>query len=364
MLVGRASNTSEATSSKTMGLMQSDITTTGGTQTGFVITEGLLGGLNTATATAGDPVWLGVNGALIYGLANKPYAPAHLVFIGIVTKISAGNGEIFVKVQNGFELKEIHDVDLITNPPNNGDSLLYNKTTTLWENRTEEFRLRQVSRVLSSDFIGLATQAIQPFSSGTYLSGAITVAPYFNGTNPGMLRISSSATPNSGGFFTTNSLSIGNIFPIVGMQMDLVFRTPNTIIGIGSTIRVGFMVVANTATDASNGFYMEIVDNQLYGKTANASVRSQTGTFFPITNGGVWFHMRVLYKATNLIEYSLYDMAGVLLWSDTLTTNIPTAILTGSALAFSSSTTTIPTEMITVDYLGFTIIASTRGALN
>ena len=65
MLVGRASNTSEATSSKTMGLMQTDITTTGTTQTGFVIAEGLIQGLNTAGQTAGDPVWLGVNGALI-----------------------------------------------------------------------------------------------------------------------------------------------------------------------------------------------------------------------------------------------------------------------------------------------------------
>jgi hypothetical protein len=134
MLVGRASNTSEATSSKTMGLMQSDITTTGGTQTGFVITEGLLANLNTAGTTAGDPVWLGVNGALIYGLINKPYAPAHLVFIGIVTKVSAGSGEIFVKVQNGFELKEIHDVDLITTTPINGHVLGFDGT--LWVNKT------------------------------------------------------------------------------------------------------------------------------------------------------------------------------------------------------------------------------------
>ena len=136
MLVGKASNASEATSSKTMGLMQSDITTTGGTQTGFVVTEGLLSGLNTAGQTAGDPVWLGVNGALIYGLANKPYAPAHLVFIGIVTKVSAGNGEIFVKVQNGFELKEIHDVDLVSNAPTNGQGLIYESATSLWKNKT------------------------------------------------------------------------------------------------------------------------------------------------------------------------------------------------------------------------------------
>ena len=136
MLVGKASNSSEATSSKTMGLMQSNITTTGGTQTGFVITEGLISGLDTSSATAGDPVWLGVSGALLYGLALKPYAPAHLVFIGIVTKVSAGNGEIFVKVQNGFELKEIHDVDLVSSTPTNNQLLSFDSATSLWKNKT------------------------------------------------------------------------------------------------------------------------------------------------------------------------------------------------------------------------------------
>lgn len=136
ILVGKASNASEATSSKTMGLMQSEITTTGGTSTGFVITEGLIGGLNTAGATAGDPIWLGVDGALIYGLANEPYAPAHLVFIGIVTKVSAGSGEIFVKVQNGFELREIHDVDLVSSAPTNNQLLSFDSTSGLWKNKS------------------------------------------------------------------------------------------------------------------------------------------------------------------------------------------------------------------------------------
>ena len=107
MLVSKASNASEGTSSKTLGL----VAFTGVTNDiGFVVTEGLLGGLDTSTAGAvGDPVWLGVNGALIFGLANKPIAPAHLVFIGVVTRKQQNNGEIFVKVQNGFEFGELHD---------------------------------------------------------------------------------------------------------------------------------------------------------------------------------------------------------------------------------------------------------------
>jgi hypothetical protein len=132
MIVGKASNASEATSSKTIGLIETSLLING---IGNVITEGLLAGLDTTGATnAGDPVWLGTDGNLIYGLLNKPYAPAHLVFIGIVTRINANNGEIFVKVQNGFELNEIHDIDLKTTTPINGHILGYNGT--LWVNKT------------------------------------------------------------------------------------------------------------------------------------------------------------------------------------------------------------------------------------
>lgn len=131
MLASLASNTSEATSSKTMGLLDATVAINGFAN---VVSEGLLAGLNTIGATAGDPVWLGTGGNLIYGLINKPYAPAHLVFIGIVTRVNLNNGEIFVRVQNGFELNEIHDVDLKTTLPINGDILGFNGT--LWVNKT------------------------------------------------------------------------------------------------------------------------------------------------------------------------------------------------------------------------------------
>lgn len=211
MLVGRASNTSEATSSKTMGLMQSDITTTGGNQTGFVITEGLLEGLNTAGQTAGDPVWLGVNGALIYGLANKPYAPAHLVFIGIVTKISAGNGEIFVKVQNGFELKEIHDVDIITTTPINGHLLGFDGT--LWVNKTIAGWLGFTP---VTDTRTISTTA--PLSGGGDLSANRT------------LSISQASTSTDGFLTSTNWNTFNNKFTLPALTSGSVLFSNGTTI--------------------------------------------------------------------------------------------------------------------------------------
>jgi hypothetical protein len=129
MIVGKASNAQESTSSKTMGLLETSLSNNG---IGYVITEGLLAGLDTSAAgAAGDPVWLGTNGNLIYGLVNKPVAPDHLVFIGIVTRKQQNNGEIFVKVQNGFEVEELHNVVLTSKQA--GDTIVWNGGN--WINR-------------------------------------------------------------------------------------------------------------------------------------------------------------------------------------------------------------------------------------
>jgi hypothetical protein len=161
-----------------MGLLE-----TGGSTNALVnvITEGLLTGLNTSAATIGDPVWLGVGGALIYGLVNKPYAPAHLVFIGIVTRVNSSNGEIFVKPQNGFELKEIHDIDLVTTTPINGHLLGFDGT--LWVNKTiagwlgftpqQQLTLTTTGTSGAATLVG-ATLNIPQYSGGGGTWGSIT----------------------------------------------------------------------------------------------------------------------------------------------------------------------------------------------
>ena len=120
-----ASNTSDATSAKTFGLAAENI---GAGQNGMVICQGVLDGLNTGMYTAGDILYLGSTPGSYTTI--KTYAPNHFVYIGIVERANAGNGQIYVRVQNGYELDEIHDVDLITIPPINGDVLTYNGS--LW----------------------------------------------------------------------------------------------------------------------------------------------------------------------------------------------------------------------------------------
>jgi len=120
----------ESTSSKTLGFLKQDLNHG---DFGYVVTEGFLDGLNTDGATnEGDPIWLSpsVSGGVVYGLANKPYAPNHLVFLGYVIRKNINNGRIYVKIQNGFELSELHDV--VAKTPNDGDIIRYVSSSGLW----------------------------------------------------------------------------------------------------------------------------------------------------------------------------------------------------------------------------------------
>jgi len=129
-----AQATSEGGSSKTIGVLKQDLAMGA---SGYVITDGLLEGLNTNSASAaGDTIWLSPTtpGGVVYGDANKPSAPNHMVFIGYVLRKNTNNGKIFVKIQNGFELQELHNVAIASVA--NGDLLVYDSATDLWKNKT------------------------------------------------------------------------------------------------------------------------------------------------------------------------------------------------------------------------------------
>jgi hypothetical protein len=126
--VKRASSSGDTTSSKTLGVVAESISVNG---LGFVITQGTLDGLNLGAYTAGDILWLGNTPGTFTNV--KSYAPNHLVFVGVVQRANAGNGQMYVKPQNGYELEELHNV--ATTGATNGDLLVYSGgSTNLWVN--------------------------------------------------------------------------------------------------------------------------------------------------------------------------------------------------------------------------------------
>ena len=134
MTVKLANNSSDATSARTIGLVYSTSIAAG--QKGIIIVEGLLEGLSNVKPangwTDGNIVYLGSSSGDI--TPTKQYAPNHLVYLGTVVTASPGSsGRIYVKIQNGYELDELHNVD--AKLPDDKDGIFYNSTTQLWEHK-------------------------------------------------------------------------------------------------------------------------------------------------------------------------------------------------------------------------------------
>lgn len=160
IILGLAQANFELTSSKTIGISESTLALNA---TGYAITEGLMTvSISAPTANEGDPIWLSPTtaGGMIFGAANKPTAPNHIVYLGVVTR-KTGNTvvEIYVKIQNGSELDELADVAITGVVP--GQALMRGAST--WENRS----------IVAADIGDLATVA----TTGAYsdLSGTPTL---------------------------------------------------------------------------------------------------------------------------------------------------------------------------------------------
>jgi hypothetical protein len=122
----------EATSSKTFGLTAEAIAD--GAE-GFVATFGVLRGVNTLGLTAGAALWLSSTAGSY--TTTVPAEPAHSVFLGYVVKAHQTAGEIFVNIQNGYELTELHGVVIEADESlTDNEVLAYDTTSGLWKNQT------------------------------------------------------------------------------------------------------------------------------------------------------------------------------------------------------------------------------------
>jgi hypothetical protein len=128
--VAKAFATSDATSAQTFGLIQADIPNN---SNGYLVAFGDLDGLDTSAFTEGVQLYLSSTTAGAYTI-TKQYAPNHLVYIGVITRSHPTLGRIEVRIQNGYEMDELHNVDAFM--PNNNDGLFWNSTTNLWEHKT------------------------------------------------------------------------------------------------------------------------------------------------------------------------------------------------------------------------------------
>lgn len=135
----KAKADSEATSSRTLGVILADISNLG---EGYAVTLGDVDSLDTRTTAAnpftsdtlavGDQLYLSPTTAG-YVTNVKPTAPNHIVYIGKVLNTGTHDGEILYQIQNGYELEELHNVK---NGATDGQYLKYIASSGLWEPTT------------------------------------------------------------------------------------------------------------------------------------------------------------------------------------------------------------------------------------
>ncbi len=124
-------------SADTIGLVCETIATN---QEGFILTMGQLLEINTTGSLQGE-TW--ADGDVLYlspttagKLTNiKPTgATGHIVVMGYVEYSHSIHGAIYVKIMNGWELDELHNVYI--NGVANKDLLTYESSTSLWKNKS------------------------------------------------------------------------------------------------------------------------------------------------------------------------------------------------------------------------------------
>lgn len=232
----------DLTSANTFGVMTEDAT--GGSKA-FCTTFGLVRNINTNNLTEGGLVWLSKDtaGALT---AVRPTAPNHGVEIGFCIRKHATQGVVFVTVQNGYELNELHDV--YAPSPSNNQGLLWKSANLRWEAAAVDTSLNNEGRLIG----------FKPSNNSYYNIGSST-----NGSSPIILYRGSgigfsgtSGSPEGGDLTISNTgdLDSGNegILGVDAGAANTSVITSNTFGATGVTVSGG-TGIAVTETTSTNG---------------------------------------------------------------------------------------------------------------
>jgi nitrogen fixation protein len=323
LAVAFAQANNDNNSADTIGLVTETIATN---QEGFIITVGQLEGVNTTGSLQGEN-W--TDGDVLYlspttpgAITNvKPIAPQHLVIIGYVEYAHQNNGKIYVKVMNGWELGELHDVT--TAGATNGQVLKYNGT--IWEPSSD-------TGITSLNSLTATSQSFAVGTSGTdFAISSSTSTHTFNlpTASSGVRGALSSAdwttfnNKPSVNIYTGNGTLTGNRTVTMG-SYTLTFDS-NTFVGgklnVGTSTNYGNTITAWTAsgtdalrfTDGSSAGFL-YVDAGGAGVFSGAALTKQ-GIYFNNSTNSVVFYvnggLQGLIKTAGTLQFYSYGLGTV-----------------------------------------------------
>lgn len=170
-----------------------------------------------------------------------------------------------------------------------------------------------------NDYIDSSTY-MGPWQGGTIGASPSTSVASVDGNHPGVRSYTSGSTAYSGYRYTTD---MGAFVIAGGEYSEFIFYLSTT--SGTHVIRMGFQDSKDTS-NIVDGVWINIAGTALTGKTSNGSVVTTTGTCAVSTGTTYWYRaaLAVNSDATRVDFYLYLCSNGNLLWTDNVTTNIPT----------------------------------------
>lgn len=221
----------EATSSKTIGWVTANIANN---SDGFIAVSGSGHDLDTSAFADGAALWLSptVAGGMT---ATVPTQPDHAVFIGYCARSHPTQGRIVFKIQNGYELQELHNC-LITSVANN-EGLFYESSSQLWKNKNFE----DVLTITNTGSSGAATLVSNTLNIPNYNISATSSAFYGDGFD-GVINLDGTNT------YTAFISKVGSAYTL----LRNIFPSSFTIAS-GVTLNTGGYQITCSGTSTING---------------------------------------------------------------------------------------------------------------
>ena len=195
--------------------------------------------------------------------------------------------------------------------------------------------------------------------TGTTVGGGFAILQYATGAvdqqttiqtdarHSGVARLLSGTSANSGCGAYTQSLLCNSVG---GLRFRAMFQVPAAVATV--TQRIGFLDTT-TIADATNGAYIQIVNNVASYKTAQAGVRTTHGTTLTLTTGA-WYTLHIILLSTTSAQCIILDDAGTKQLDVTNSANVPTGTnLFGAAANCFRSDIVNLTPMLYLDWIGF-----------
>jgi hypothetical protein len=312
-----AYNTSDATSAQTVGFVLSS--SIAANQKGLIIVNGQLDGLNmfpTSTWADGDAVYLGATAGSV--TKTKPVAPNHLVYLGFVTTANNGSaGRMYVRVQNGYEMDELHNVSAVS--PANNDILKYNTSTSLWEKSnvlsTKQDTITGAATTITSSNL-TASRALESDSSGKV--GVSTVTRVELGYLSGVTSAIQTQLNAKQGTLSVTTTGTSGAATLVGSTLNIPQYA-----GAGSGASMQLVAGSTTALAAGT---------TRYGNVAGSTSESQQRT--PVTDACTMNNLYIRTTATMPANSSL----AVTIFKNGAATAVTRTIAAGSVAGTYSDT--------------------------